>query len=115
MVTSKQPGSRISGAALRAAPRPGHGNSQRLLLDLAIAAEIRGIGQYSVRPGPGRIRHARLLDVIASENVKYGLAGANQIICNDPSMASPPHGLRAHDCGLRPMPQLAQPGQTDLK
>jgi hypothetical protein len=45
----------------------------------------------------GCTRHVCLPKVLAPENVEDRLAGGDQIVGDDPSVASPPHCLRAND------------------
>ena len=63
------------------------------------------IGQRPIRPGPGRRRQMRLLEVAGAENVEHLLAGGDQIIRDDAAMASPPDRLGAHDARARRMAQ----------
>src|ERR1041385_2192975 len=58
---------------------------------------------------------ARWSDVISSQNVKHDFVRGDQIVCDDPAMTPPPHGLGAHHYTCRCMSQLAQPCYTESK
>ena len=50
-----------------------------------------------MRPGPRFRRHARGLGYVAGNDVEHLLAGREQVIRDDASVATPPHRFRAHD------------------
>jgi hypothetical protein len=54
----------------------------------------------------------RRLNVVLAQDMKNRLAGCNQVVGDDPSMASPPYGFRAHDSAAPRMPQVAQLGKS---
>src|SRR6187401_916778 len=58
---------------------------------------------------------ARWSDSIGPENVKYPLAGDEEIVRDDPAVAAPPHCLRAHHGAAPEMAKFAQPCQARLK
>jgi hypothetical protein len=71
----------------------------------------RGIAKGSIGLGPGCIRHSRGLNATRAKNVKHGLAREDQIISDDPPMASPPYRFRAHDRARGDVTQFAQSGE----
>ena len=70
---------------------------------------LLGIDQRSIRQSHCRGRHARRLDGAFAQNVKHLVARCEQMIRDDAAMASPPHGLGAHDGCPRLRPKLPQP------
>jgi len=50
----------------------------------------------------------RLLEMIASKNMKYGFTGRDQIIGDDPPMTTPPYCFGAHNCAPSVAPQFAE-------
>jgi hypothetical protein len=55
------------------------------------------------------------LDVLRSQDVEHTFARSDKIVSNDPSVASPPDGLRAHGHTCRGVSHFAQPRQTGSK
>jgi hypothetical protein len=54
----------------------------------------------------------RPIDAIGAKDVKNALAGANEIIGDDPPMTAPPNRFRAHNDRALLVPQVAKRSQT---
>ncbi len=76
---------------------------------------LRRIGHRVSRPRPGPRRQARYCDLARPKDMKHLLATDDEIVRDDPTMAPPPHCLRAHHGAAPHAAQITEPGEAGAK
>src|SRR5258708_34281837 len=76
---------------------------------------LRRIGHRVSRPRAGARRQARYCDLARPKNMKHLLATDDEIVRDDPTMAPPPHCLRAHHGAAPHAAQTAKPREARAK
>ena len=73
---------------------------------------LGGIEEATIGLRSCRGRYVGFFHVVRSQNMKYALAGCQQVVGDDSSVTAPPQGFRAHDCAVAFVSELAQKRET---